>query len=74
MRHLVFALCLCVTAPLGAADGTGKSKPATENQRLMDKWIVRTVQLDGKPTPAQIGQKVGDIISIERKGKHLFLA
>ena len=33
-------------------------------QHLMGKWIVTSVEHDGELTPAQIGQKKGDIISI----------
>jgi hypothetical protein len=74
MRCLTFALLLCVTPPLTAADRGGKTAAAAEEVRLLDKWIVRSVRVDGKPTPAQIGQKVGDIITIKRKDKAFVLS
>lgn len=46
-----------------AHDGvTGTDDPDFEH--LMGKWIVISVEHDGELTPAQIGQKKGDIISI----------
>ena len=36
--------------------------------RLTDKWKVLSVEVDGEHGPAQIGQQVGDIISIGVKG------
>ena len=36
--------------------------------KLQRKWIVRNVERDGKPNAAQIGQKVGDIITIKQDG------
>lgn len=75
MRCLTFAMLLCVASPLSADERFGENKPATaEEQRLLDKWIVRSVQIDGKPTPAQIGQKAGDVITINRKGNGFFLS
>ena len=56
-----------------AGDGGKKGKIPVEEQQLLDKWIVRSVKLDGKPTAAQIGQKVGDVITISRKAHKLFL-
>lgn len=74
MRCLAFALLLCAASPQTAAIGAGGKSPAVQEQRLFDKWIVRSVRIDGKPTPAQIGQKVGDIISVERKGDQFVLS
>ena len=41
--------------------------------KLKGKWIVRSVQRDGKPNAAQIGQKTGDIITIAKRGATLAL-
>ena len=41
--------------------------------KLKGKWIVRSVQRDGKPNAAQIGQKIGDIITIRKNGAALML-
>ncbi len=40
--------------------------------KLMGKWIVRSVTSDGDLTPAQIGQKDGDIISIVPRNDRTF--
>ena len=73
MRRFLFALVLLSPAALPAAAAKPKPViPASEKQ-LIDKWIVRSVQLDGKPTPAQIGQKTGDIIDIKGKDHQFFL-
>ena len=39
-----------------------------EFQRLTGKWIVRSVKRDGEPNQAQVGQQVGDIITINPNG------
>ena len=67
MRCIGMALLLCISSPVIAADVARKSKISVAEQKLLDKWIVRSVTLDGKPTPAQIGQQVGDIITVQRK-------
>ena len=41
---------------------------------LLGKSIVRSVQRDGIPTPAQIGREVGDIITIKKAGNQLALS
>lgn len=41
-------------------------------EKLMGKWIVRSVDSDGELTPAQIGQKEGDIISIVTRNDRAF--
>ena len=74
MRCLGMVLILCVSSHLMAADGGKKSTIPVEEQKLLDKWIVRSVKLDGKPTAAQIGQKVGDVIAIKRKDHKFFLS
>ena len=74
MRHLVMTLILCVSSPLIAADGGKKTKIPVEEQKLLDKWIVRSVKLDGKPTAAQIGQKIGDVITIKGKDHKFYLS
>jgi len=74
MRCLSIVFLLCLASPLYSAGKGGTTSAAVEEERLLDKWIVRSVRLDGRPSPAQIGQKVGDIISIERKDKALFLS
>jgi hypothetical protein len=74
MRSLPLALLVCVASPLCAADRGAKTSKGIDEERLLDKWIVRTVRIDGKPTPAQIGQKMGDIITIKRKDKAFVLS
>lgn len=38
---------------------------------LLGKWIVRAIQRDGVASGAQIGQKVGDVITIRKDGNHV---
>jgi len=52
--------------------GTQKASPDEKKQvaeaakKLQRKWIVLQVQRDGKPNAAQIGQKLGDVITIRQ--------
>jgi hypothetical protein len=73
MRYMPLALSLLIVSPQ-VAGAAGKSRNSDDRQRLLDKWIVRSVHVDGKPTAAQIGQKVGDIITIKFKGDAFFLS
>lgn len=73
MRFIGTALLICVAARLAAAETRESTAPASDEQRLIDKWIVRSVKLDGKPTAAQIGQKVGDVINIRKKAHQFVL-
>lgn len=85
---LVLSLLAAATAPawaqqtsLGAIKIPGtplrkKAKAAKVTpayKTLMRKWIVRSVRRDGKPNAAQIGQKVGDVITVKRDGNNLTL-
>lgn len=72
MRSLTVFLLLCTT--VSAAPPATELTIPPEEKALLDKWIVRSVQIDGKPTPAQIGQKKGDIIEIKRKEHRFFLS
>ena len=73
MRCLALALSLLIVSPL-VAKAAGKPRASQEQQRLLDKWIVRSVRIDGKPTAAQIGRKVGDIITIKLMGDAFVLS
>ena len=56
-------------------DNKGASKvDEGEGARLARKWIVRSVTIDGKATPAQIGREVGDVITIKKQGAHLAMS
>lgn len=63
------------TLPQAAASrpAAGNAEAATDPARkaLQGKWIVRHVERDGDPNAAQIGQKVGDVITIELDGAQL---
>lgn len=73
MRSLVFGLALCVATPLAAAKKPTAPVIPDSEKELIDKWIVREVTIDGKPTPAQIGQKKGDVITIKGRAHRFFL-
>ena len=36
------------------------------HEKLQRQWIVRSVRRDGAPNAAQIGQQVGDVITIKK--------
>jgi hypothetical protein len=46
-------------------------EPDPAQEALKGQWIVRFVKRDGLPNAAQIGQQIGDIISIEQDGNQL---
>jgi hypothetical protein len=68
MNRFLCALVLCVTPFLVAADKVEEKAAAGNRAQLLGKWIVRSVQRDGKPTPAQIGREVGDVITFKKTG------
>lgn len=73
MRRIPFLLL--VAAGVSAAPAAPNAQPLPEaHKALIGKWIVRSVEIDGKPTAAQIGQKPGDIISIKRNDQQFFLS
>lgn len=54
-----------------AADAGEAVAESGDKARLQGKWIVRFVKRDGKPNAAQIGQQLGDIITIKNDGQQL---
>ena len=74
MNRLPCALFVCVTPLLIAADKVEKQNATADRAQLLGKWIVRSVQRDGKPTAAQIGREVGDIITFKKDGNQLALS
>jgi hypothetical protein len=62
-----------VPVPIRINTAPSKQQPANkdegpDHEALKDKWIVRFITRDGKPNAAQIGQKIGDIITIKKDG------
>lgn len=56
--------------PPGIGGKSGGATPPETGDRLelQGKWIVRFVKRDGKPNAAQIGQEIGDIITVKKDG------
>lgn len=56
--------------PPGVGNNREPAEEAETGDRLelKGKWIVRFVKRDGKPNAAQIGQKIGDIITMKKDG------
>ena len=73
MKRLVYC-CVLVLVPLIASAEPAEKETSGDRAKLHGKWIVRSVQRDGKPTVAQMGRKVGDIITIKKAGHHLMLS
>ena len=65
MTRLPLVVVLLTTPLLLAADEPAGVIQERAKSPLLGKWIVRSVERDGKPTLAQIGREVGDIISIK---------
>ena len=47
--------------------------PKGDLKKLLGKWIVRFVERNGSPNAGQIGQQVGDVITIKRDGERFAL-
>lgn len=45
-----------------------KHDPDDLKQMIKGKWIVVYVLRDGETTPAQFGQKIGDVITLKKEG------
>lgn len=64
--HFLATMAVLAATPHLLADAPQAGLPPIKaNEPLLGKWIVRSVQKDGKPTQAQVGRKVGDIIDIK---------
>jgi hypothetical protein len=57
----------------GTARETGDLQDEGDLGELQGKWIVRFVKRDGTPNAAQIGQQLGDIITVKKDGQQLAL-
>jgi hypothetical protein len=57
---------ICLIVAVGCLMGAAKSDPQSDSdkQKLLGKWEVVSVQLDGKAQHGQVGRKPGDVISI----------
>ena len=63
-----------VTEPTTESSAESDTTEDPDFPQLMGKWIVTSVEHDGKWTPAQIGQKPGDIISIVPRNDRAFFS
>ena len=58
-------------SPFGGNTRAPDQQEVRDRVELEGKWIVRFVKRDGQPNAAQIGQQMGDIITIKKDGNRL---
>lgn len=73
MKHLPRLGLLLATPLLLGMEQAEQTHSNADAKLLMGKWIVRSVEQDGKPTAAQIGREAGDIIEIKKDDGGLML-
>lgn len=76
-RCFLFLFFLVATPDLFAQDppspaDTGSLADAIHSAaaqaELKGRWVVRSVSIDGKPGSAQVGQEIGDVITMGLEG------